>query len=69
LYGTKIANMSEQGKEWVTPQLIVLTRHIVEEAVLTGCKWIQVDGPTGADHWCRHDINFCNTVCDDYTRS
>ena len=68
LYGTKITNMSEQGKEWVTPQLTVLMRHNADEAVLTGCKWIQVGGPTGQDIWCRRD-GLCNTICDDYTRS
>jgi len=30
--------MTENKKEWVTPELIVLVRSNPEEAVLSGCK-------------------------------
>ena len=48
----------EKKKQWVQPELIVLTRSKPEEAVLQGCKW------SSGDHGSEPDL--ANEACIQY---
>jgi hypothetical protein len=55
--------MAESKKEWVTPELIVLTRSKPEEAVLSGCKSIPGAGPESSNARCLQSFPSCTTFC------
>jgi hypothetical protein len=45
-------NPQEPKNEWVSPELLVLTRHHPEEVLLTTCKGYKHSGAIGDDSYC-----------------
>jgi hypothetical protein len=57
----------KEGERWTTPELVVLTRHKPEEAVLNGCKVHRESGPLGKALACggHRTCDYpCSTVSD-----
>ena len=57
------SNKMSIKKEWVSPELIVLTRNNSEEAVLTACKGDDSSGTSSANLDCIGDPGVC-AACD-----
>ena len=59
----------EAPPPWVKPELIIMVRHMPEEAVLNSCKdglWVGPAGPSISDNECL--VGICAT-CDALTTS
>ena len=61
--------MTESKKEWVTPELIVLTRSKPEEVVLSACKSSGVHGAGGNQGSCMFVYVGCVTFCSGFASS
>jgi hypothetical protein len=59
--------MTDNKKNWVKPELMVLVRCEAEEAVLTACKYIVPS--VGPMSWDNHCIRNYGDPCADYVVS
>jgi hypothetical protein len=61
--------MTENKKEWVTPELIILVRSKPEEAVLGGCKVFTETNYGASGIYATCSITACLTPCTGITGS
>ncbi len=54
--------MKTNANQWKKPELLVLTRSNPEEAVLTGCKNVTINGPKSGQKYCQGPVAQCTNV-------